>query len=99
GKFPLEFEGMPFAADDGGAGLTVADVVARIKAEDGPTFLHVNEAQAPALLKGLAEANLRMPRDVCVMCTGAPSWAEIVDPPFSVTDVDYYLCGTRAAEI
>ena len=70
-----------------------------IRAEDGPTFLHVNEAQAPALLKGIAEAGLRIPRDVSVMSTGAPSWAEVATPPLSVTDVDYYLCGVRAAEV
>lgn len=98
-KLPLDVTVTPFSADEVGGGLTTADIVELIRAEDGPTFLHVNEAQAPALLKGIAEAGLRIPRDVSVMSTGAPSWAEVATPPLSVTDVDYYLCGVRAAEV
>jgi LacI family transcriptional regulator len=82
-----------------GPGLTVGDVVDLIRSEDGPTFVQINEAQAPALLKGLRDAGLRIPEDVSVMTTGAPSWAEVSNPPLSVTDVDYYLCGVRAAEL
>lgn len=98
-KLPLEVTVTPFSVDEGGNGLSTADIVELIRADDGPTFLHVNEAQAPALLKGLAEAGLRIPQDVSVMSTGAPSWAEVATPPLSVTDVDYYLCGVRAAEV
>lgn len=98
-KLPLEVELAPYAPGEAGPGLTTAEVVRRIKSDDGPTFLHVNEAQAPVLLKGLRDAGLRIPEDVSVMSTGAPSWAEIVQPPLSVTDVDYYLCGVKAAEI
>jgi len=98
-KLPLEVELAPYAPGEAGPGLTTAQVVERIKADDGPTFLHVNEAQAPALLKGLRDAGMRIPQDVSVMSTGAPSWAEIFQPPLSVTDVDYYLCGVKAAEI
>ncbi len=98
-KLPLEVTLTPFSANEAGAGLTTAEVIALIRAKDGPTFLHVNEAQAPALLKGLADAGLRIPRDVSVMSTGAPSWADVVTPPLSATDVDYYLCGVRASEL
>ena len=96
---PLEVEVAPFGGNSGGPGLSTSDVIELVRAEDGPTFLHVNEAQAPALLRGLTDAGLRIPDDVSVMSTGAPSWAEIYDPPLSVTDVDYYLCGVRAAEV
>lgn len=98
-RLPLEVELAPYSPGEAGPGLTTAEVVRRINSEDGPTFLHVNEAQAPALLKGLHDAGLRIPQDVSVMSTGAPSWAEIFQPPLSVTDVDYYLCGVKAAEI
>ncbi len=98
-RLPLDVEVAPFSGDSGGPGLSTADVVALVRAEDGPTFLHVNEALAPTLLKGLTTAGLRIPEDVSVMTTGAPSWAEIYDPPLSVTDVDYYRCGVRAAEL
>lgn len=99
-KVPLEVDLQPFAGEDrGGPGLKISDVVALVRSKHGPTFLHVNEAQAPALLKGLTAAGLRIPDDVSVMSTGAPPWAEIYRPPLSVTDVDYYLCGKRAAEL
>jgi LacI family transcriptional regulator len=61
--------------------------------------VQVNEAYAPALLKAIREAGLRIPEDVSVMTTGSPSWAEIHDPALSVTHVDYYKCGVRAAEL
>lgn len=98
-KLPLDVELAPYAPGEAGPGLTTAEVVRRIQSDDGPTFIHVNEAQAPALLKGLRDAGLSIPQDVSVMSTGAPSWGEIFQPPLSVTDVDYYLCGVKAAEI
>lgn len=96
---PLEVEMQPFAGDERGPGLNVEQVVELLSSADGPTFVQVNEAQTPALLKGLAAAGIQIPRDVSVMSSGASSWAEIIQPPLSVTDIDYYLCGTRAAEL
>jgi len=98
-KFPLEVALHPFRVAEDGPGVTASEVVDLIRAEDGPTFVQINEAQAPALLKGLRDAGLRIPDDVSVMTTGAPPWAEIANPPLSVTDVDYYLCGVKAAEV
>ena len=74
-------------------------MIARLRDIDGPTFVQVNEADAPRILAAIAASGLRIPEDVSVMTTGASSWGELHRPPLSYTDVDYYECGALAANL
>src|SRR5690606_33090030 len=97
-ELPMKVHTLPFAVDEHAQGVHPEDVVSMLSDAEGPTFVHVNEAQAPALLKVLRDAQMSIPDDVSFMTTGAPTWAEIVQPPLSVTDVDYSDCGRKPAE-
>jgi len=96
---PLEVDIEPLSGHEGEPGLSIDDVVRRLQAIDGPTFVQINEADAPRVLAAIAEAGLRIPDDVSVMTTGASSWGQLHQPPMSYTDVDYYQCGVLAAEL
>lgn len=98
-SLPLEVDIEPLSAHEGEQGLSLDDVIARLRQVDGPTFVQVNEADAPRVLAAIAASGLRIPEDVSVMTTGAPSWGELHRPPLSYTDVDYYECGVLAANL
>lgn len=66
---------------------------------DGPTFVQVNEALGPALLKGIRDAGLCIPDDVSVMTTGTAPWTQVHSPPLSATETDYYQSGCLAADL
>ncbi len=96
---PLDVDIQPLSAHEGEPGLSTEDVIARIRQIDGPTFIQVNEADAPRILAAITAAGLRIPEDISVMTTGAPAWGELHRPPLSYTDVDYYECGALAANL
>src|SRR5690606_7456091 len=97
---------LPLRADvrslgTGGApgGSPVGAAVELVLGGDAATALVVSGAVVSGLLGGLGHAVLREREDVSVVGTGWPSWAELNDPPVSVTEVDYYRCGLEAAEL
>jgi DNA-binding LacI/PurR family transcriptional regulator len=96
---PLEIDLQPLSTHEGEPGLSTEDVIARLRDIGGPTFVQVNEAEAPRILAAIAASGLRIPDDVSVMTTGASSWGALHHPPLSYTDVDYYECGALAANL
>lgn len=96
---PLEVALEPLSTHEGEPGLSTDGVIKRLVETDGPTFVQVNEADAPRIVAAIAAAGLRVPDDISVMTTGAAAWGELHRPPLSYTDVNYYQCGVLAADL
>lgn len=61
-----------------------------------PIHVFVLDHFADELRAVSAEPGQRL---VEVVHPGSPAWAELVDPPLSCTQVDYYQCGLEAADL
>lgn len=97
-ELPLEVELLPIPDGDK-SDEALSEVITRLQQPDAPTCLQINEAMAAPLLARLRDAGFRIPDDLSVLTTGAPAWADLVNPALSCTDVDYYACGLAVAEV